>query len=102
MLQLCPVSGFRTDDNADELPSDALMAKRFWDQVCADANPPQPSPSGAQVMAAVHAEMAVAGANKALEASPTRVDDYRRPGPGRDYMQVPRVPDAARQIPGRP
>lgn len=97
-LHLCRVSGLRTEDFAAELPSDAEQAKRYWDQVYADANPPQPPPSGREVAAAVHAEMTVMGVNKALENSPARIDDYRRPGPPREvpdrpYMQVPKLRD---------
>ena len=34
---LCRVSGFRTENYSDVLPSDAEMARRLWDQVHADA-----------------------------------------------------------------
>jgi len=98
MLHLCTVSGFRTEDFSDRLPSDARAAARFWDEVYQSANPPQPPPSGREVMDQVHAEMTVAMANKALERSPSRIDDFRgpampKPVPQRDYMEVPRLKD---------
>ena len=94
MLHLCQVSGFRTEDYAGELPSDAEQARRFWDQVYAAAQHAEPAPSGREVAGVVHAEMAVAAENKRLEASPVRIDDRRaaapvRNPPQRSYMQPP-------------
>ena len=98
MLDLCEASGFRTENFADRLSDDARAAARFWDQKYADANPPQPPPSGREVMEALHTEMTLAMVNKSLDASPSRIDDYRGPAPpktmpDRSYMKVPRVKD---------
>ena len=71
------MSGFRTEDYASELPSDAEQAKRYWDSVYDAANPPQPAPSGGEVMAAFHAEMTVMAANKAL--APSKIEDHGHP-----------------------
>jgi len=61
------------------------------------ADSPAPVPSGAEVMAQVHAEMA----NLALQKTKTHVDDLRypaapRPVPERPYMEVPRLKDMLR------
>lgn len=99
MLHLCQVSGFRTEDHADELPSDAEQARRFWDQVHADAvagMAADPAPSAAGVMKQFEAEVE----NMALQGHPSEVSDYRDPRtavpravPERDYMQVPNLRD---------
>jgi hypothetical protein len=75
MLHLCEVSGFRTEDYSDVLPSDAEQARRSWDQVYADpaAYPREPVPSGRDVLAMDTAEIL----NAALERSPSKIDDYR-------------------------
>lgn len=45
--QLCLWSGYRTD----RLPKDTDAYRKHWDDILAQANPPEPAPSGAQVMA---------------------------------------------------
>lgn len=86
MLYLATVSGFRTEDYADRLPSDARAAQRFWDEMYANANPPQPPPSGREIVEALHTEMTISAVNKSL--GPSRVDDFRGPA-----MPKPPVPD---------
>jgi hypothetical protein len=98
MLHLCAVSGFRTENYSDELPSDAEQGRKFWDDVYANAQHPEPAPTGREVADAVRAEMIVAGMNKALEDSPSRIDDFRRPAPPRNavvpqYRQVQSLRD---------
>jgi hypothetical protein len=92
MLYLATVTGFRTESYADRLPSDAMAEQRFWDSVY--ANPPQPPPSGREIIEALHTEMNLSMVNKAL--GPSRIDDYRgpappKPVPDRPWMRVPRV-----------
>jgi hypothetical protein len=75
MLHLCRVSGFRTEDYADVLPSDAEQARRFYDRVYADASASalaDPTPGAADVMARMEAEFRA-------EPPPSYEDDYRDP-----------------------
>jgi hypothetical protein len=68
----------------------------------ATSEPPPPAPSGRDVMKAYEIE----AENHRLNNTRNRIDDYRGPAPprsapARDYMSVDRVPDHARQVPGR-
>jgi hypothetical protein len=69
------------------------MAKRFWDQVYADASPPEPAPGPSEVVKLLSADFE----NNALQSRPTHVDDFRGPvpsrPPAREYMQVQRLRD---------
>jgi hypothetical protein len=94
MLHLCRVIGFRTEAYADVLPSDAEMARRFWDQVHADATnraASDPVPTAMDLKAQTTAEMQ----NSALQPLAARnvVDDRRpahaQPVPSRPYMKLP-------------
>jgi hypothetical protein len=92
MLHLCRVSGFRTENYAAELPSDAEQAKRFWDSVYEGAQHAEPVPTGREVIEAAHREMTVIAENKRLDQAPAVLDDRRgaRPVPAppqRSYMQ---------------
>lgn len=94
MLHLCEVSGFRTENYADRLPSDAEQARRFWDQVRADAvagMAADPAPSMVDVMKQTEAEFE----NAALQQHRTVIDDYRSPA-----TAVPRTAavDSYRQV----
>ncbi len=93
LRELCMRSGYRTTD----LPTDAELAARALQMsgmADALATPPDPVPSAAEVMAMDKAVVV----NAALQSSPSRIDDFRRPAPPRtvperDYLQVPRLKD---------
>jgi uncharacterized protein YdbL (DUF1318 family) len=90
---VCRVSGFRTEDYAAELPSEAEQAKSYWDSVYADAASramSDPMPTGADIVAQDVAKFE----NIALQNVRSVVEDrrYARPQPAppaRSYMQPP-------------
>jgi hypothetical protein len=88
--ELCGRLGWTIDRTSAE----AQRIKRHWDEVYAAASPAETVPTGQEVMAELHAEMAVSAANKAL--GPSRIEDHRQPAPPRDYMDPHRVPDEYR------
>ena len=97
-LHLCRVSGLRTENYASELPDDAELARRFWDAEYERHQHPEPTPSGREVIEAMHTEMTLQQVNKALgNYPPDAVPDERgvpagaRPVADRPWMKVPRV-----------
>jgi hypothetical protein len=98
MLHLFRTSGFRTENYADVLPSDAEQARRFWDQVHAHAMSAaanDPVLGAVDIMRQTTAEFE----NSAFQQAAARnvIDDRRiarrQPAPARPSMRVQTLRD---------
>ena len=95
MIQLrtwCLHAGYRGEGLPDpgQVNAEAMTAA----MASPESSVADPVPNGQEVLAMDHAALT----NAALQQSPTRIDDYRRPGaprtlPERDYMDVQRLRD---------
>ena len=70
---LCERTGFRTD----HLPKDSERYRRQWDDILAQANPPQPPLTGAEVIGQMHARYESAALAKRGERTVQPVEDHR-------------------------
>jgi hypothetical protein len=77
--QLCRASGYRTDGTSgrERLPVDGEMWRKLWQDVYSNANPPQPAPSGADVVAQAHAEMENAALARQGQVARQAIEDHR-------------------------
>jgi hypothetical protein len=78
-LELAKISGLRTEDYKDELPSDAEHFRKFWREYEAD---PGPAPSGQEIIYGIHAG-GISGWINSLnrKTSGGRIEDHRTPRP---------------------
>jgi len=85
MTEVCKISGYRTEDHRDELPSDAEHHRRTWD----NARKSAPVPGGSEIIAGMHADMFNSWLGKLSQrGTGGTVEDRRRPAiprPELDY-----------------
>jgi hypothetical protein len=98
MDDLSQASKYRTDDL-----SERLLQKARSETQAEFARDPEPVPSGREIVDSELISMEVASVNRALENTPSRIDDYRSPIGAlprndivRDALRVPKVPDEMR------
>jgi hypothetical protein len=94
-LEEAKVSGLRTEDYKDDLPSDADHYRKYWQQYQAE---PESAPSGQEIISGIHAEGISGWLSSLNKKSPGgRIEDHRIPAPPklpeRDYMQVQHLRD---------
>lgn len=88
---VCLRSGFRTEGR--DLPKESETYRRYWNEIYSNANPPEPAPTGREV---IDADKAFVSAGIKARIEQARLDrdvfeDHRTPVPKpvRDYMRVP-------------
>jgi hypothetical protein len=88
-LELAKISGLRTEDYEDDLPSDGEHFRKFWSEYEAD---PENAPSGQEIIAGIHAG-GISGWLNSLNKKSTggKIEDHRIPAPPRlefDYQPL--------------
>jgi hypothetical protein len=95
-LELAKLSGLRTEDFKDDLPSDAEHFRKYWREYEAERDP---APSGQEIIAGIHAG-GISGWLNALnkKTSGGKIEHWSdpkppKPVPEREYMDVQRLRD---------
>lgn len=83
------VSGLRTEDYRDDLPSDAEHYRKFWNEYQADA---EPAPSGQEIVSGIHAGGFSSWLNSLnKKSSGGKIEDHRIPAPPRAELDYQRL-----------